>query len=209
MDSMKGLLLGFHMKHLMAGKRVFDKSRGWLPYIEELETVLGHRVKVLCTVRDIRSVIASFEKLYRNRDISWNHYVGEDFFKEQTQEGRVNILLRNSGVVGISINRIRDIFYRNKQDRVHIIPYAKLLVEPQNTLDGVHDFLDIDRYNYDFDNIEQVTHEVDEVHGMGELHTIKNKITPPQELPWEGVLDDEIVKRLEVEYADINNLAMQ
>lgn len=183
------------------------KVVGWLGYIEELEYVLGHEVKILTTVRDVRAIIASFEKLYQNRGIDWQHQVGEDYMKEQTQEGRVNILLRNSGVVGMSINRLRDVYHRNKLDRLHIIPYSKLLTEPQETMNGIHNFLSLDPYAYDFNNIEQVTHEVDEIHGMGNLHTIQNQITLPKDVPWEGILSDNIVTRLEVEYQDINQLA--
>lgn len=42
---------------------VFDKCRGWLSLIEMAEMVLGHNAKILVPVRDIRDVLASFEKL--------------------------------------------------------------------------------------------------------------------------------------------------
>ena len=206
-DSLKGQLLGFHMRHLRKGKVVFNKSRGWLGFIEEVEAVLGYKIKILTTVRDIRAVVASFEKLYQNRGIDWQYPVGEDYFKAVSQEGRANILLRTSGLLGMTIERVRDVFLRNKFDRVHIIPYQKLLITPQETMNGIHEFLDLPMYNYDFENIEQKTHEVDEVHGMGKLHTIKNKISPPENIPWQGILNDNLVKRLEVDYADINALA--
>lgn len=35
---------------------IFDKSRGWLSELEMIEEVLGHKVKVLVPVRDIRDV---------------------------------------------------------------------------------------------------------------------------------------------------------
>ena len=44
---------------------IFDKSRGWLAYLEMAEAVLGRKVKVLVPVRDLRDVLASFELLWR------------------------------------------------------------------------------------------------------------------------------------------------
>ena len=46
---------------------VFDKCRGWIStgMLEMAETVLGRNVKILVPVRDLREVLASFEKLHR------------------------------------------------------------------------------------------------------------------------------------------------
>lgn len=40
---------------------IFDKSRGWLAYLEMLEHVLGQPVKVIVPVRPIVEILASFE----------------------------------------------------------------------------------------------------------------------------------------------------
>ena len=45
---------------------VFDKSRGWLAYIEFIESVIEKKVKVLVPIRPITDILASFEMLYRN-----------------------------------------------------------------------------------------------------------------------------------------------
>src|SRR5579859_772104 len=42
---LKGMLIGFFQDELLDGKMVFDKSRGWLQYIEDLESVLNRKVK--------------------------------------------------------------------------------------------------------------------------------------------------------------------
>src|SRR4051812_24056449 len=44
---------------------VFDRSRSWVAHLEMAEAILNHQAKVLVPVRDVRDIIASFEKLYR------------------------------------------------------------------------------------------------------------------------------------------------
>jgi hypothetical protein len=42
----------------------------------------------------------------------------------------------------------------------------------------VYDYLGIDDYNHDFDNIKQITKEDDTIYGLGEgLHEIRNDLT--------------------------------
>jgi sulfotransferase len=62
------------LRHIMQGyfehveePVCFDKNRGWLEFLELASTVVGGKenVKALVTVRDLRDVCASFEKLYR------------------------------------------------------------------------------------------------------------------------------------------------
>lgn len=49
---------------------------------------------------------------------------------------------------------------------------------------GIWRFLEMEPAKHNFDNVKQVTHEDDSVHGVYGLHTIKNKVRP--------VLDDSL-----------------
>jgi len=49
----QGMMLGFHAKPLGDSRIVFDKSRGWIAYLELLEEIFEQKIKLIVTVREI------------------------------------------------------------------------------------------------------------------------------------------------------------
>lgn len=206
LGALRGLLSGYFAAELNAGKTVFDKSRGWLQYIEPLEEALGRPVKVIVTVRDVRAIVASFEKIYRRRGIEYREPVDDAFFQCQTSEGRAEVLLNPKSVLGLTIARLRDALARGLGDRLVIVPYRALTTCPQETLSLLHQSLGLPPFTYNPKKVEQITHEDDYFHGM-QLHTVQPKVNPPIESPWEGILPAELCNRLVAEFSDVNVLA--
>jgi sulfotransferase len=204
--ALRGLLRGYFERELAAGKTVFDKSRGWLQYIEPLEEVLQRRVRIVVTVRDVRAIVASFEKLYRSRSLEYREASGDAFYQCQTVQGRAELLLNPSSVVGLTIARLRDALQRGLGDRLVIVPYQALTTCPAETLALLHGVLRLAPFDYDPHNVEQVTTEDDHVHGMP-LHTVRRQVEPQLEAPWEGILPTKLCQWIAAEYADINRQA--
>jgi sulfotransferase len=167
---------------------VFDKCRGWLSLIEMGEAILGHKMKILVPVRDMRDVLASFEKLWR--ETSKTSQVGQErsaYFKFQTVQGRCDMWLATDQPVGLAYNRIADALARGYRDRMHFVDFDALTVRPEETLAGIYEFLGEKPFKHDFNNVKQVTWEDDRVHGFKGLHDIRSKVEPirPQ---WPTVL---------------------
>lgn len=169
---MKGILQAFHEP--VKGKIVFDKSRGWLNHIPLTEKILGHKVKILVTVRDLRDVLASFEKLWRlnsERLLSQERQFPIEF---QTIEGRCKVWANPGQVVGASFNAIKNALECGYKDRLHFIKYEDLTTNPKKSLRDIYDFLEEDNFKHDFEHVEQVLNENDEVgYGIPNLHTIR------------------------------------
>jgi hypothetical protein len=72
------------------------------------------------------------------------------------------------------------------------VDYDALTRDPEATMRAVYGFLEEDYYAHDFDNVEHVTWENDEVHGYapGALHGIRATIKP-QPPQWPGILGKE------------------
>jgi sulfotransferase len=206
LSALKGLMQGYFEDELTGGKVVFDKSRAWLQFLEPLEEALGHPVKVIVPVRDVRAIIASFEKLYRNRSIDYPMPQGEAFYRAQSIEGRADVLLAPSGVVGMAINRLRDALRRGVGDRLVIVPYSQLTDYTDATLSLLHQSLELEPFAYDPQHVSQVTQENDVWHGM-DLHRIRSRVSRPAQPPWEDVLPTKLCDGLARDYADINQLA--
>lgn len=173
----EGLLHGFYKEEFEEGKVVFDKNRGWLQYIEELEYVLDKKIKVIACVRDPREIAGSLERVYRERKNDYRHASesesDEVYVKGVTIEGRCQQWFADGGLVGIACNRLRDALKRVPES-VILLPYNNLVDNSEDTMDALMDALELDRFKYDFEDIQQLTHEDDCWHGM-DLHIVGNK----------------------------------
>jgi sulfotransferase len=158
---------------------VFDKCRGWLSLLEMAEAVLGHKAKVLVPVRDMRDVLASFEKLWRAQ--SRTGQVGQEsqfYFKFQTVQGRCDVWMQPDQPVGLAYNRIVDAVQRGYSDRMLFVDFDAMTNNPEKTFSDIYAFLGEEAYEHDFNNVKQVTWEDDAVHGFKGLHDIRSKVEP-------------------------------
>jgi len=167
---------------------ILDKSRGWLSLLEMAEEILGHKAKVLVPVRDLRDVLASFEKLWR--DTSATRQIPQEsqfYFEFQTAQGRANVWMRPDQPIGLAYNRITDAIRRGFKDRMFLVDFDDLTGNPQQTFKKIYEFLGEDYFEHDFDKVEQVTEENDAIHGFNNLHKIRNKVEP-MEPQWPKIM---------------------
>lgn len=167
---------------------VFDKSRSWVSLLEMAEEALGYTPKVLVPVRDIRDILASFEKLWRKNAASRQiEQEGSNYLKFQTIEGRCSVWMQGDQPVGLAYNRIRDAVVRGHLSHMHFVEFDGLTRDPEVTLRDIYTFLGEAPFDHDFTHVEQVTWENDNVHGIEGLHDIRSKVEP-LEPQWPHVL---------------------
>ena len=167
---------------------IFDKCRGWLSLLEMAEMVLGYKAKVLVPVRDVRDVLSSFEKLWR--ETSKTAQVPQEsanYFKFQTVQGRCDVWMSADQPLGLAYNRVTDALVRGYKDRMYFIDFDDLTREPGRVMSNIYTFLGEEQFLHDFNNVKQITWEDDTVHGFKGLHDIRSKVEPmkPQ---WPTVL---------------------
>jgi sulfotransferase len=158
---------------------IFDKCRGWLSLLEMATEVLGYTPKVIVPVRDMRDVLASFEKLWRKT--SRTSQVKQEpnfYFDFQTAEGRCSVWMRPDQPVGLAYGRIKDAIIRGFQDYMFFLDFDKFTSNPQEEFDKIYDFLEERAFKHNFHNVKQVTWEDDSVHGFKGLHAIRTKVEP-------------------------------
>lgn len=156
---------------------IVDKCRGWISLIEMAEYALGHKVKIIVPVRDMRDVISSFELLWR-KQANKGQMNGEaqNYIDFQSVEGRAAFFTRKDQPIGLAYTRIVDAFNRGFGDRMCLVPFEELTMSPDNTMKSIYEFLGEDYYKHDFNNVEQVTKEDDFCYGFADLHTIRPKV---------------------------------
>jgi sulfotransferase len=171
-----------------------DKNRYWAEFLEMGAALVGgrDRVKVLVTVRDLRDVAASFEKLYRKTSgLGQLPQEAAMALKFKTALGRLEIFTDDAQPVGRAYNAIRDAVTRGWHDRMHFIDFEDLTRKPAETLEGIYRFLELKPHAHDFQRVEQVTFEDDFAYGFKDLHVIRPKVEP-QEPSWKTVYDDAV-----------------
>ena len=171
-----------------------DKNRYWAEFLEMAEVLVGgrERVKVIMTVRDVRDVLASFERLYRKTSaLGQLPQESALALKFKTALGRLEVFIDDSQPVGRAYNAIRDAITRGWKDCIHFVDYEALTHAPQQTMDGIYAFLGETPHVHDFSHVEQVTFEDDFAYGFKDLHVIRPCVEP-QPPAWKSVYDDAV-----------------
>ncbi len=158
---------------------IFDKSRGWCGHIELAEHILKRKIKIIIPVRNITDILSSFEKLWRTQAHEWQFPQEKtNYFEWQTVEGRADIWMKNDQPVGIAYNKIRDAISRGFADRMLFVEFENLTNYPARAMKNIYEFLEDDEFEHDFNNVEQITSENDDIHGIPGLHTIRPIVAP-------------------------------
>ena len=178
---------------------VMDKSRGWGIHYDLLEMIFGKEPRIICLVRDLRQILASMEKKFRqnpdkNRPVE-NHanLSGTTTFK------RVLLSLQNPPI-GVALDRLLEVHQRGWNKKMLFLRFEDLTAEPDLAMDRVYRYLGVPRFNHDFMRVEQVTQEDDQVFGIPDLHTIRPKVEPLA-MDYRDILGLDAVRHLQQNYA--------
>jgi sulfotransferase len=156
---------------------VVDKSRSWISNFNFLKTLHGEEPKMIYMVRDLRQIFASIEKKFRkNRHIELN-IENYDKFENTTTPKRIDMWAK-SPMLGFPLETLNEAIRQKINEKVMFVRYEDFLVNPEHWMNEIYDYLGVERFAHDFDNIEQVTHENDTIHGVFGDHKIRNKLEP-------------------------------
>jgi sulfotransferase len=82
--------------------------------------------------------------------------------------------------IGLAIERLSELFRLGYAEKILFVKFEDLCLYPETEMTRIYQYLGIPYYNHDFDNIEQVTKEDDEVYGQFGDHVIRKKLEPVQ-----------------------------
>ena len=180
---------------------IIDKNFAWLephPYVI-LEKHLKNDIRVICPVRDIIEILASWNRLCENdqnneydKIIRQNDKTNRkmpdrraDFFmniQEEEQQGILN-----------GIENMKRILYPQFKDQIMLVEYNNLIDNTKETISNIYDFLGIKKYKHDFSSITN-PHEYNDIWGVKNHHTIKSKIKK-EEYDMESIFSPETIKK--------------
>ena len=159
---------------------IIDKSRAW-PHphnLAILTEVLDKPVKVIATVRDLPSVMASFiRKIHEHPDqISFIDKGLRSRGVLCTDEARAHALFSPGGTVHNGWNTLKQALDEGWGAHIHLVEYDELVNSPDVTLKKLYDFLEIPDFTHDYTNIKNTTQEDDEVYSIPGLHSVRPEL---------------------------------
>ena len=170
---------GFY-KGITDKKYVLDKSRGWAVYRPFLDSFYPNP-KIICLVRDLRAIVSSYEKIYRKNPLTHDPIRDDSTGRGTIVHKRVDEWMTATNTIGRGVERIQETIRLGHDNKILFIKYEDLCLYPEIEMKRVYEYLEIPYFEHDFENIEQITHEDDEVYGLSkDLHTIKPNLSLPK-----------------------------
>jgi sulfotransferase len=162
---------------------VVDKNRSWIGHLDQLFKIFPD-AKVLVPVRDVRGIISSMEKKFRQHPSPINGPEGQNPQTWTTVEKRAQGWL-SSPPVGIAIERLHEAVSRFKS-KLLFVHAEDLTSEPKETMERVWKYLEEEPFKHEFNNVEQYTQEHEIGWPYGD-HTVRKEVKP-LEKDWHDIL---------------------
>jgi sulfotransferase len=188
-DVLRGVFDGYYRK-IHPEQLVFDTNRTWCSRMPALATLFPE-ARIIACVRDPIRIVDSFERLIRKNSLLISRMFPGD--TNATVYTRVDHLTSKLGTVGFAWNALQEAFYGDLADRLIVVDYEVLAKEPEQTMRRIYEFLNLQYFKHDFDNVSyEGGGEFDHWLGVPGLHTIGQKVRFQERKP---VLPPEIVRR--------------
>lgn len=157
-------------------KYVMDKSRGWGIYRGFLNEVYPDP-KIICMVRNLKDIVASYEKIFRKNQLTHDPIRNDAEARGTTIYKRIDEWMDGRNTIGRAVERLLGIITEGYDNKILFVKAEDLCLYPENTMIRIYDYLGVEYFEHDFDNIQQITVEDDSVYGLSpELHLIRPKL---------------------------------
>ena len=190
----RAVLLGLfesYYSDLAPGCTAIDTGRAWcakMPLLAELFP----QAKVIACVRHMPWIVDSFERLTRRNALEPSGLF--QFDPGGTVYSRFNALTGSGGAVGGALDSLRQAFWGEQAGSLMLLTYGTLTHEPQRALEAVYDFLGLEPFSHDFENVEYEADAFDRKLGAPGLHRVARRVRPNERLT---VLPPDLFARLE------------
>jgi hypothetical protein len=140
---------------------VIDKCRAWtLPLnIQMVRDYVTPQPKVIVCVRAIDQIVKSFHKLFASN--GRNDFESSPFANE----------------LSMSIAGVANAIEQDDSSTYLFVDYEQLCNNPEHMLAEIYNFLDLDAFTHDLNNIVNNHQEDDSVYGLVGMHNVRRSIS--------------------------------
>jgi len=151
---------------------VVDKDRGWIPLLPQVEAVLDRKVKIVVCVRNPAEILTSFERLRKENPMFFTK--ADASLREGSNiASRAYYYAGPEGAMGLSHRNIKDAITMGYLDRFLFIDYNRFCNSPKSQTKRIYEFLELPKFEHDFEKIVQTEVYNDLAIGLPNLHKVK------------------------------------
>jgi len=171
---------------------IIDKNRGWIHY-HEWTSEWHPNPKYICMIRDLRSILASLERIYRKNRHSPQGIDNPHQLTNMTVWQRVDHWL-DTHPVGLALLKTLDALERGLGDKIHFVKYEELCNNPEETINEIYGYIGEPKFSHDFGCIIKEVFEDSSHFGIFGDHSVKPNLQPVKQNDWSDVFSDEIAE---------------
>ena len=166
-------LVGF-MKAVSDKPYHLDKNRLWAAYYSLLNMIVPNP-RVVLMVRDLRSIYASMEKKFReNPDIDTKE-MDNLRMRNITTDQRV-LTWSQTQPTGYAIIKLQELILQKLDKNILFFRYEDFCQAPDEHMKRLYQFFEVEYFQHDWNNIQQITSEDDDQHAPYGDHKIRQKL---------------------------------
>lgn len=154
---------------------IFNTNRLWTNLLPELKTLFPH-TKIICCVRDIVSIINSFESLHQQTPFAISSVYPKNV--DLNVYTRSHSLMSEQGIVRLPYDSLKSAFMGPHSDAIMFVEYDILTRNPEGMMRAIYSFIDQPYYAHDFENVQSSYSQYDANLNLPGLHTTKKSVKP-------------------------------
>lgn len=187
-------------------KYIIDKNHWWIsPFaVDLINKYVTQDIKIICPVRDIIEILASFNKIIEKSKKSKDNVIDQQTLKETFDnkpmaDRRAEWLMRSKGDIDTHLYGMS--FALNPQFRhmFHFVEYNDLVDNPKETIGKIYDFLSIEKFDHVFEGLSNDM-PAESLTGIYNLHKVLPKLERTSVAPNEIFLPETIQRYSNLEF---------
>ena len=166
---------------------IFNTNRAWTLLTPQIDSIFPESRLIVC-VRDIVSVIDSFETAHRKNPLSTNTATGG---LAGTVYSRADELMGEQGIIGFSYIGIKQAITSNETHKLMIVEYDQLCKTPGTVMKSIYSFINEPNFDHDFNNVKASWDEYDSEIGIP-LHVVRKTV---EYKPRQPIIPPDIIQK--------------
>jgi sulfotransferase len=160
---------------------IIDKNRNWgTPENIEVAELFADKVKIICPVRPILEILASFVNLAETNPNNFIDKFVPSYPVSQFRpknDARCDAMMAANHHIETNILSIASSLDPRHKGKFHFVAYADLISKPEKVIDAIYDFLQIPKFEHIYENLRwPLMPNEAKVFGIPNMHKIRSKI---------------------------------
>lgn len=171
---LRGLFDSYYLDH--DHEVIFDTNRAWTAKLNLLMRLFPD-AKLICLARDVSWIMDSLERQFRGNAFEHTRLFN-NAAERSTVYTRVEALASANRLVGFPWHALKEAAYSDFADRLVIVDYDLLVARPKEVFKLLYEFLDVEWFEHDFENVEYDAGSFDSQLGLSGLHRVEGRVEP-------------------------------